>query len=206
MTTVEWRDSRSWPGYQVSSAGQLRLTIKRRSRSPRILHGNLMSNGYVMVQTTFNGKKVAATIHRLVCEAFHGPVPSRAHQVRHLNGIRNDNRAINLAWGTGKENAADRRRHGRDRIAAAHPCAKLDEWDVVAIFVLARRGYTGEEIGRLFDLNRNSINKIIARKSWASVAIPDDLIAGGRVRNAANLPHFLRSTPRELRLFGERAA
>jgi hypothetical protein len=43
-------------------------------------------------------------VHRLVCEAFHGPPPSPKAVVIHLNEIGTDNRAKNLKWGTQKEN------------------------------------------------------------------------------------------------------
>jgi hypothetical protein len=51
-------------------------------------------------------------VHRLMCEAFHGPPPSDDAVVRHLNGIRTDNRPENLRWGTPAENTADMLRHG----------------------------------------------------------------------------------------------
>ena len=181
-----WKAIPSWPGYEASSDGEIRLTIQRRSRKPRILKGGLHSNGYRSVQTTFNGKKVLALVHRLVCEAFHGPAPSRVHEVRHLDGQRSNNKPSNLKWGTGKENAADRRRHRRDRLGARHHCAKIDDHEVIAIFCLARRGYTGDEIADLFGLDRNQINKIVARSSWKHVHVPRVLLAAAEARNEIN--------------------
>ena len=49
-----------------------------------------------------NGK--THKVHRLVCEAFHGPQPTPNHIVLHLNEEPTDNRAENLRWGTRKEN------------------------------------------------------------------------------------------------------
>ena len=43
-------------------------------------------------------------IHRLVCEAFHGPAPFEGSVVLHLNEKATDNRPENLRWGTQKEN------------------------------------------------------------------------------------------------------
>ena len=43
-------------------------------------------------------------VHRLVCEAFHGPAPFEGAVVMHLNEIPDDNRAENLRWGTQREN------------------------------------------------------------------------------------------------------
>ena len=50
----------------------------------------------------YRGKNLK--IHRLVCEAFHGPAPSGKPIVLHLNEDALDNRPENLRWGTQKEN------------------------------------------------------------------------------------------------------
>ncbi len=39
--------------------------------------------------------------------------PSLKHQIRHLDGNKMNNSYLNLAWGTAKDNADDRERHGR---------------------------------------------------------------------------------------------
>jgi hypothetical protein len=43
-------------------------------------------------------------IHRLVCEAFHGPAPHEKPIVIHLDEDATNNRPDNLRWGTQKEN------------------------------------------------------------------------------------------------------
>jgi hypothetical protein len=43
-------------------------------------------------------------IHRLVCEAFYGPPPSKKSVVLHINEDGTDNRVENIRWGTQKEN------------------------------------------------------------------------------------------------------
>lgn len=43
-------------------------------------------------------------VHRLICEAFHGPAPDGMDVVIHLNEDALDNRPENLKWGTQKEN------------------------------------------------------------------------------------------------------
>ena len=59
-------------------------------------------------------------MHRIVALAFAGPQPAARVEVRHLNGNRHDNRALNLAWGTAKENAMDREQHGRTSRGLRH--------------------------------------------------------------------------------------
>ena len=43
-------------------------------------------------------------IHRLICEAFHGPAPKDKPIVIHLDENALNNRPENLKWGTQKEN------------------------------------------------------------------------------------------------------
>ena len=43
-------------------------------------------------------------VHRLVCEAFHGPAPFARAVVIHLDEDATNNKPSNLRWGTQKEN------------------------------------------------------------------------------------------------------
>lgn len=58
------------------------------------------------------GDRIPHKVHRLVLDAFVGPQPDMV--TRHLNGIRDDNRLTNLAWGTTSENQLDTITHGRN--------------------------------------------------------------------------------------------
>ena len=91
------------------------------------LVGHISNRGYSTVSLCHNNQKVTKAVHRLVCMAFHGMPPSAAHQVRHLNGNRTDNRPCNLAWGTQKENWTDRKAHGRGMDGENHPMSKLSD-------------------------------------------------------------------------------
>lgn len=43
-------------------------------------------------------------VHRLICEAFHGPAPEGKNVVIHIDENALNNRPENLRWGTQKEN------------------------------------------------------------------------------------------------------
>ena len=77
-------------------------------------------DGYPCVRLTMGGKRKRYPVHGLVASIFLGEKPSRFHQVRHLNGNKTDNRVTNLAWGTAKENALDRNKHGRTSCGVSH--------------------------------------------------------------------------------------
>ena len=79
---------------QVSSHGRFRDT-RGKVKSPIA-----MKSGYKTVGV--QGKH--HLMNRLVCGAFHGPAPSPAHEVDHIDGDPGNNRAENLRWVTRAEN------------------------------------------------------------------------------------------------------
>jgi hypothetical protein len=135
----EWRAVVGFEGkYEVSSIGRVRsiARFKRKSRELYLIEPNIltptMNNGYYnVVLNGVNGKR-SAKVHQLVLEAFVGPRPD-GMITRHLNGVRDDNRVENLAWGTFKENSDDMRRHGTMCLGRAVPGAKLSEEAVMDI-------------------------------------------------------------------------
>lgn len=77
-------------------------------------------DGYLFVRLTINGKRKKWMLHKLMAELFLEPRPSKFHEIRHLDGLKQNNRADNLAWGTRKENADDRENHGRTSRGLGH--------------------------------------------------------------------------------------
>lgn len=93
--------------YEVSSDGRIRNARTGREMTP-FRH----PNGYLQTVISSQGKRVGVRFHRMVCETFHGLPETSDLQVRHLNGMQDDNRADNLAWGTLSENMQDKNLHG----------------------------------------------------------------------------------------------
>lgn len=77
-------------------------------------------DGYLFVRLTINGKRKKWMLHKLMAELFLEPRPSKSHEIRHLDGNKKNNRIENLSWGTRKENAEDRERHGRTSRGLKH--------------------------------------------------------------------------------------
>lgn len=102
-----WKNIPSEWGYMASSEGRIMSPTGRILK----LHKHL---NYLRVSVLYPGSRVKhkRLVHRLVCEAFHGPCPSEAHLVAHWNDQGNDNRPANLRWATQKENMEDARRNG----------------------------------------------------------------------------------------------
>jgi hypothetical protein len=172
------------PGYEgiydVSSLGRVRslerLVPSMNRHGPfqkivrgKILKGNDIPAGYKRMNLCKNGKARIVNVHLIVAEAYLGPRPS-SHVCRHLNGYPHDNRAVNLAWGTHKENARDMVKHGTTACGERSGQAKLTEADVRCIrHLLNNTELTQRGIGRIFDVKWSAIWKINNGKSWAHV-------------------------------------
>lgn len=69
--------------------------------------GSVMTGGYC--ETRFSGEFVY--VHRLICEAFHGPCPPGKTEVDHINRDKSDNRPENLRWTNRRGNLRNTRTH-----------------------------------------------------------------------------------------------
>lgn len=115
-----WKDIRGLEGqYAVSDQGRVkslsRVIVKSNGRrmtiKGRILKQIVIKLDYRAVALP-GGRR--GYVHRLVCEAFHGPAPEGRENALHNNGVPWDNRAVNLRWGNLSENNLDRGLHGTD--------------------------------------------------------------------------------------------
>lgn len=107
-----WKDIPGHEGeYQVSDMGRVKSMPRRvrlvaggtettRQVSERILRPGRAASGHVSVALGLGNSRL---VHQLVLEAFVGPRPDR-HEVLHLNHIPDDNRLVNLKYGTRSEN------------------------------------------------------------------------------------------------------
>jgi hypothetical protein len=109
------------------------------------------------------------TVHRLVCEAFHGR-PSDFLVVRHLNGDRYDNRAINLAWGMPSENCQDSIKHGTHQ-GSNNGRSKLTEEQVSAIknILNANSKLSRNMFAKALGITRTAIGHIEKGRQWSHV-------------------------------------
>jgi hypothetical protein len=72
-------------------------------KKARILKQYKNDKGYLGVGLTIDGKTKSFRVSRLVAMTFI-PNPENKPQVNHINGIKDDNRVINLEWNTSGEN------------------------------------------------------------------------------------------------------
>lgn len=112
------------------------------------------------VRPTPNGKVKCLYLHRVVHEAFIGPIPE-GMEVRHLDGNTLNNTPDNLSCGTHQENMDDRSRHGTTRKGNGCHQTKLRDENVPGIHILYRAGLTQREVGQAFGLNQVTVGRIL---------------------------------------------
>ena len=177
-----WKDVTGWEGlYQVSDLGRVKAlprTFVTRNKwgemvkhiPERIKKLNLTSgNNYLAVTLTHKGRIGRGLVHRLVCEAFHGPAPSPHHHCAHADGDPLNNRADNLRWATPRENAEDTRQHGRMRLGENSNLAKLAPDQVRAIRARADAGEAIKSLAAEYGLTREGVSAIVKRKNWRHI-------------------------------------
>ena len=101
--TESWKPIPDFPGYQASTLGRIKMKTGRLSKakpSP--------DNGYVRSEfEDSEGNRGKKLFHVLVALTFI-PNPMGYEQVNHINGIRHDNRVVNLEWVTASQNSSKR--------------------------------------------------------------------------------------------------
>ncbi len=92
-----WENIQGFENYFVSDLGRVKRNDKQ------ILKEETTNQKYKRVVFSKNGVVYKKSVHRLVALYF-VPNPENKPFVNHINGIKSDNRAINLEWCTQSEN------------------------------------------------------------------------------------------------------
>lgn len=162
---AEFYEHPEFPRYRVTSDGRV-FSL----RSSRFLKPQRMGNYLGVMITRADGEIVKRYMHRLVLEALAGPCQP-GMVARHLNGNRHDNRAANLAWGTIRQNAADKVIHGTDPRGTRNPMAKLTWQQVREIRSLGSAGVMQRRIAAQFHVSPMTISRIVRGESWQESAL-----------------------------------
>ena len=109
------------------------------------------------------------TVHRLVCEAFHGPRPGPKYEVCHNDGNPQNNKAANLRWDTRKANVADAIEHGTWVHAEKVGSAKLTNAQVIELRRLAASGVLRRELAQRYGIGRHAVREIIIGRAWRAI-------------------------------------
>lgn len=179
----EWRPVVGWEGlYEVSSWGNVN-TVEHRAPSRggvgfKTVPGmrrktQLNRHGYPVVCLRHGKIVQLRTVHRMVVEAFIGPIPDGMN-TNHLDGVRSNNRLQNLEICTASENHLHRCRvMGRGR-GETHNLAILNNEKVIAIraeYAARKRNYGAcADLGRKYGVSSAVIQSVVTGRNWKHVS------------------------------------
>jgi hypothetical protein len=148
-----------FPDYSVSEDGQI---ISYQRDEPRICRAKLNSNGYQTVVLSHNGITKMFSVHRLVMLAFCGA--SDLH-VNHKNGVKSDNRLLNLEYVTHKENMRHAATTGLTSRGSTHPKTHLTNNSVQKIRALKGVWETAD-VAKEFGICTSTVHNIWNKATW----------------------------------------
>jgi NUMOD4 motif/HNH endonuclease len=156
--------------YEVSDLGRVR------NRHGRILTPQRQENrgGYLTVKLWHPQlRQHRHMIHRLVGEAFLGPLPPGL-ETRHGPGGKLDNRLINLSYGTPRQNSHDRVRDGTHYCGSTQPMARLTEEIVAECRERYAAGEQQDWLADEFGVSQQTMSKALRGVTWHHVQHADD--------------------------------
>lgn len=116
-----WKIVQGFPDYEISSNGEIRrLTASHKNPAGYLLALRRNNDGYACVALFCHGQRRDYKLHVLVALHFlPAPLPGQI-LVRHLDDDKDNNRKVNLAWGTHGDNKADAIRNGKHATGDTH--------------------------------------------------------------------------------------
>jgi hypothetical protein len=157
----------------VSDLGRVQSitrVVRNSAKGVRTVRGRILkpyahTGGYVAILLSVQMVRTHHYVHRMVCEAWHGPGPDGC-EVLHRDGNKKNNTPDNLRWGTRFENLADNAIHGIKPIGESHGMAKLTEEKVLRIRADSRMS---GEIAKDYGVCSETIANIKSRKNWKHI-------------------------------------
>ena len=148
-TGEEWRPCRARPDYQISSEARVRRCVVTCPQNPgynsRVTSDELLIKTRVHVRGRHlsinlgRGREAHSSmmLHRLVCEAFHGPPPSSDHFVWFEDDDLQNCRGANLRWVSPEE--AAQLMYSRNSNSEWRTVPIYDEYEVNAVGQVRRK-------------------------------------------------------------------
>jgi len=165
-----FKNIRDFPGYQVSTCGNIKSFICKTGprKKPMMLKG-ILRGKYLSVGLRKNGTTYPKLIHSLVLENFIGDKPDSKYQCSHLDGNPYNNFIGNLTWMTVKENCFLKKKHGTFSEGEKCLISKLKNWQVIEIRKRYDNGEKAYLIAKDYPVQYNAVLNVARRKVWTHI-------------------------------------
>jgi hypothetical protein len=171
----EWKSIPGYSRYEASTMGNIRTLNWKNTNMVKVMKPSLDGSGYLrtMLKRDKDGKIHTIKVHRIIGITFILNLDNKP-EINHLNGIRSDNRLINLEWCSHSENIKDSFTKKRSNNQGENgPTHKLTNEQVIEI----RKNYVGgnnnahkrptlQQIADKYNVCAGSIKQIIQKKTW----------------------------------------
>ena len=134
----------------------------------------VMKAGYIQYRLCDNKRHMWRLSHRLAWEAFKGQIPE-GMQINHKNGVKADNRLVNLEVVTPSDNTAHKFRvlghkpPNNPSRGEKNGSAKITGQDVIEIRQRCAAGESRKAIAKEFAITDISVGNIVRRKTWRHI-------------------------------------
>ncbi len=160
-----WKPIPSVPKYECSTEGRIRHIETKRIRKLQKIKG-----GYLTFVYSLGGKHHLSYVHRVVAETFLGN-PNNLPVVCHVDGVKTNNRFLNLRFDTQKGNIRDTQKHGTANIGENNPSAKLSQ-ATADIIRENPDNLSRAELAKKYNVSKSQIDRIHWGENWNKTANP----------------------------------
>ena len=173
MENEIWKKIPGYSMYEASDLGMIKTFNWKNQKREAIMKPALDGGGYLRtVLINDSGRYDTVKVHRIIAYTFLENKHNK-ETINHKNGIKSDNRVLNLEWATKSENV----KHAFKNFFCSNkgelnPCASLTDKQVMEIrsdYVygkMARNGKTKIQIAKEYGTTFSVIKRIVDGKTW----------------------------------------
>ena len=159
-----WKDIPGYEGkYQVSSYGRVKSLNYMRTGKANILKPGHGKSGYFSVTLSNNGSYKQKLVHRLVWEAFNGPIPE-GYEVNHRDENPGNNRLdnLNLLTHTDNQNWGTRNIRCKNAMIAKGYAKPVEQYSASGVFI--RRYTSTYEASQMTGICQQNISAAVSKR------------------------------------------
>lgn len=171
----QWKRIPNYSLYEASTDGEIKTFNWKNKGTIAIMKPHRDNGGYLRTMLKRDDGKIhTIKVHRIIASTFLDN-PDNKETVNHKNGIKTDNRVINLEWSTRSENC----KHAFDtdlnnNRGQNNSCASLTDAQVIEIrknYQYGRKsrhdgGLTKKQIAEQYGTTFATIKQIVQGQSW----------------------------------------
>jgi len=171
-----WKDVVGYEGYyQISNFGRVK-SVKRviedswgrtATLKEKIIKPSKIRKGYFIISLYKNAVYKKILVHRLVATAFISNIEGKK-EVNHINGIKDDNRLLNLEWSTASENQKHAFKNGLNMAKRGQNVVISKLSNIDAYNIKFNLGFLSlQKTADIYGVSKSCIEKIRNNRSWA---------------------------------------